>query len=116
MLEVKMGISFEDLKNNCWGGAIDRLNEIEYMGIENKLMRFLEEFYHNDVPTITQINDLLWFDIDDDILRWTPVKNKEQVKDELEEAGKIFEEEEFNNIDINDFDTIGEIMDELGIN
>ena len=55
-------ISFNDLFNRCWSGATDTLETIQENDYENELMNFLEEEFYDEVPTLTAINDLLWFD------------------------------------------------------
>lgn len=62
MLEVKQEMSFEDLKNNCWSGAISTLEAVEKAGLENTLMSYLEEIFCDETPTMTEVNDVLWFD------------------------------------------------------
>ena len=57
---VKKEIDFEDLKEMCWSGAINTLQVIEDNNKQDEFMRFLEEEYQ-DIPTITEVNDLLWF-------------------------------------------------------
>ena len=66
-MEVKIDInSFSDLERLCWSGAQDTLAEIREAGKEDKLMEALEMiFADGETPTLTQINDTLWF-IDDD--------------------------------------------------
>ena len=60
MLEVKQEVNFEDLKNNCWSGAINTLQRVEEEGKEDELIMLLEEVTDN--PSMTTINDILWFD------------------------------------------------------
>ena len=57
-------ISFNDLFNRCWSGAIDTLETIQENDKEDMFMQMLEENYCDEVPTLTEINDLLWFDSD----------------------------------------------------
>lgn len=115
MLEVKMEMNFEDLKNNCWSGALDRIKEIEEKGLEDALMSYLEEIFYDEIPEMVTVNDWLWFEADDWILRNTEVEDKEQVKKELDMAGKCYDEDEFNELDMDDYSTIEEVMDELNI-
>ena len=61
MISVKKELSFEDLKHECWSGAIDTLQKIEEEGKENELMELLQEVFA-DIPTETEINDFLWFE------------------------------------------------------
>lgn len=61
-MEIKNYYDFNDLVNACWGGAIDTLNTIEENGYEDELMNFLEGYYGDEIPTMTEVNDLLWFE------------------------------------------------------
>lgn len=62
---VKEDLSFEDLKKRCWSGAIDTLQKIEEEGEEKQkqLMNLLQEEF-SSTPSITEVNDLLWFEDD----------------------------------------------------
>lgn len=62
---IKQDMDFNDLMNNCWSGAIDTLKTIEEHDKENELMAHLEEIfgsYFDNVPTMTEVNDYLWFE------------------------------------------------------
>lgn len=64
---VKQDINFYDLQENCWSGALDTLKTIEEHNKEEELMEHLESIMSEDVgniPTMTEINDYLWFDSD----------------------------------------------------
>lgn len=60
---IKDDFNFEDLKKECWSGAIDTLQKIEELGLEEELIQLLEEIFE-DVPSLTKVNDFLWFDED----------------------------------------------------
>lgn len=62
MLEVKQEMNFEDLMDNCWSGAISTLKKIEEEGKEEELMNYLEDIFYDSIPTMTDINDILWFE------------------------------------------------------
>ena len=63
LITVKMELSFEDLERDCWSGAIDTLKTIREHDMEDAFMDFLfKVFCDGDYPTLTAINDLLWFD------------------------------------------------------
>lgn len=62
---IKQDMDFNDLMKNCWSGALDTLKTIEEHGKEDELMVHLEdifESYFDNVPTMTEVNDYLWFD------------------------------------------------------
>lgn len=62
---IKDDFSFEDLKRQCWSGAIDTLRTIEEHKKEDLFMTILEDMYMEYIPTLTEINDFLWFEDDD---------------------------------------------------
>ena len=63
MISVKKELSFEDLKKECWSGAVDTLQKIEEEGKEDELMELLQNIF-TYIPTETELNDFLWFDDD----------------------------------------------------
>ena len=60
--------SFEELKENSWSGAVDTLNRIEELGLENKFMSVLESVlemsFENEMTDETELNDFIWFERD----------------------------------------------------
>ena len=56
--------SFEELKENSWSGAVDTLNRIEELKLEDEFMNILEECFdsENETPTDTDVNDFIWFE------------------------------------------------------
>lgn len=61
-MTVKTEINFNELLKLCWSGAIDTLHTVEEEGKELELMALLEEIFIE--PTLTEVNDFLWFDAD----------------------------------------------------
>ena len=67
---VKQEMDFEDLMNNCWSGAINTLQRVEEEGKEEELIDylediFLEDIFYGSIPTITKVNDILWFEYEE---------------------------------------------------
>lgn len=62
-MEIKQDYDFYDLKDEVWQGAVDTLDRIEKEEKQDELMEFLESYFV-DIPTITEVNDLLWFESD----------------------------------------------------
>ena len=93
-MEVKQDMDFDDLRKNCWGQAVDILDEIEKADKENALMSYLEDIYYDDIPTLTEINDLLaydWEKLYDDIgiAKWDELSdlcNSKLIEDAIEEV------------------------------
>lgn len=56
--------NFYELFDNSWGGAVDTLNEIIKQGREDEVMQILEEEFFDQRPTDTQVNDFIWFDLE----------------------------------------------------
>ena len=53
---------FNDLMNACWSGAIDTLNTIQENNKEDELISLLSSECWGDMPNLTEVNDLLWFE------------------------------------------------------
>ena len=74
---VKDEFTFEDLKRQCWSGAIDTLKTIEGNSKEDLFMAILEEMYSEHIPTMTEVNDFLWFE-DDEIFEMLEINVKKE--------------------------------------
>ena len=59
---VKRELDFSDLQRECWSGAVDTLLTIWEHDKQDDLMNFLEGYFEGTVPTMTEVNDLLWFE------------------------------------------------------
>ena len=80
---IKQYMDFNDLMNNCWSGAIDTLKTIEEHDKEEELMAHLEEQWLDEMPTMTQINDYLWFE-DEYIFQCLGISETEEEEEEID--------------------------------
>ena len=62
-MRVTKELDFRDLFEECWC-CDDVLNTIENHDAGDALMNLLEESFYGEVPTITEVNDLIRFDSD----------------------------------------------------
>lgn len=72
------------LKDNCWGGAIDTLNTIEDNEKEDEFIDWLEQCFdcgYNELPTLTELNDYLWFE-DEEIFEALGIGEEEEEYDD----------------------------------
>lgn len=65
MLTIKKDVSFNDLKDMVWSGAVDTMQRIEDEQKQDSLMALLNEVFFEEQPDITDVNDYLWFESDD---------------------------------------------------
>lgn len=64
MLYIKEELNLETFE--AWGGAVSRLEEIKELDITYIVQSYIEEiFMDREDVTETDINDLLWFEMDD---------------------------------------------------
>ena len=82
-ITVKQEMNFEDLMNNCWSGAINTLQRVEEEGKEEELIMLLEEIFIDEIPTMTEINDILWFE-DEMIFESLGIVEEEEEEEEEE--------------------------------
>lgn len=59
---IKEEFDFNDLMNRCWSGALNTLEAVERNDKEEDLMQLLSEVYCDEMPDLTDINDLLRFE------------------------------------------------------
>lgn len=99
-ITVKTELSFSDLQNQCWSGAVDTLNTIYENDKEDELMSLLDElFADDDNCSLTTINDFLWFD-DEYIFECLDISDEDEEdededweEEEDEEIGLSYEED-----------------------
>lgn len=65
MLTIKKDVSFNDLKDMVWSGAVDTMQRIEDEQKQDSLMALLNEVFFETQPDMTEVNDYLWFESDD---------------------------------------------------
>ena len=80
---IKQDMDFNDLMNNCWSGAIDTLNRINELNKENELMAHLEDQWLDEMPTMTEVNDYLWFE-DEFIFECLGISETEDEEEEID--------------------------------
>ena len=67
----------------AWGGAVSRLEEIKELGITDLIQECLEIiFMDEENVTATDINDSLWFDMDDFIESYKEEQAEEEKGEE----------------------------------
>lgn len=47
----------------AWSGAVETLERIKYLGLEDSFNNLIEELYPDGIDE-TQLNDILWFEED----------------------------------------------------
>lgn len=62
-MRIAREFDFNDLQNECWD-CDDVLDAVYNADKEDALMDLLEEVFNSEVPTLTEVNDLLRFDGD----------------------------------------------------
>ena len=92
-MEIKDDYGFDDLRRAVWSGAVDTMETVEKAGKENELMQLLEIEFDNDTPTLTQVNDFLWFE-SDFIYEELDIAEDEDEDEEDEDEDEEDEDEE----------------------
>ena len=92
-MEIKDTFSFSDLQDRCWSGAIDTLITVYNNDKEDELMSLLEMEFEYDIPTLTEVNDFLWFE-DEYIFEQLGISTDEDDDDEEDEEDDDDVEEE----------------------
>lgn len=72
---------FGSLEFNCWSGAIDTLNRIRKAEKEEEFIDYLEDIFYNEIPTMTELNDFIWFE-DEMIFEDLGISDEDDEEDE----------------------------------
>ena len=80
-LEVKAEFDEYELKEQLWSGAEDTMQRIIDEGKASTLFAILSDLYIDELPTLTQINDLLRFE-EEQVFEWCGINNKD-IKEEF---------------------------------
>ena len=78
---IKDDYDFRDLQNACWDNAVETLNKIEEHDMEDEFMDWFESYFGDEIPTITEVNDLLRFD-DEWVLEQLGISEDEEEEDD----------------------------------
>lgn len=62
---IKKEMNWYDIKENAWAGAVSVIEDIEAQGREDEAMSLIEEVFYDEVPSETDVNDFIWFDLAD---------------------------------------------------
>ena len=80
---VKNDLDFNDLENECWECDYT-LDAISENNKEEEFMNLLEEQFGGDIPTMTEVNDLIRFE-DDFIFDALGIRIDDEEEEEEEE-------------------------------
>lgn len=98
-MEIKNDYGFRDLQNACWGQATKILDEISDADKEDALMSYLEDIFSDDIPTLTEVNDLLAYDWEQvyegiEMIQWDELKDlcdSKLIEDGIKEVESFIE-------------------------
>ena len=96
-IQVTSELDFNDLMSQCWSGALDTLNRIYDNNMEDDFMDLLNEIF--ETPTMTDINDYLWFSADYIYASLGISEDDEDEYDEDEYDEDEYDEDEYDEDD-----------------
>ncbi|MBO7712920.1 MAG: hypothetical protein J6S85_05085 [Methanobrevibacter sp.] len=82
-MRIAREFDFNDLQYNCWD-CEDVLEAVANADMEDSLMDLLEDCFNEEIPTLTEVNDLLRFD-GDWVLETLGIEEDDDEDDEEEE-------------------------------
>lgn len=72
---------FYEIANMAWSGAVDVCQEIIRQDKANEAMCLIEEIFMEEMPTETQLNDFIWFELGDLMNLWNDEENAEEEEE-----------------------------------
>jgi hypothetical protein len=79
-MEIKKDYTVYQLYDDSWSGARDTLNTIMKNNKEDEFVDLFHSVFDEQIPTLTEVNDWLWFD-DDWILAILDITDEEDEID-----------------------------------
>lgn len=76
---------FKTIAENAWSGAIQVCNEVIRQDRENEAMCLIEEIFAETMPSATQLNDFIWFELGDLMHLWNAEEDEEEDEEDAEE-------------------------------
>lgn len=69
---------FYEIADMAWSGAVDVCQEIIRQDRANEAMCLIEEIFMEEMPTETQLNDFIWFELGDLMNLWDAEEDAEE--------------------------------------
>jgi hypothetical protein len=78
-ITIRKSLTFEELLEASWSGARDVLNRVQEAGREAEAMEIIVEVFETEeiIPTETQVNDFIWFELPDEMNLYGDVEDDE---------------------------------------
>ena len=76
---------FKAIAAMVWSGAVEVCKEIIMQERENEAMCLIEEIFAETMPTETQLNDFIWFELGDLMHLWDAYEDDAEDDDEDDE-------------------------------
>ena len=114
-IQVTSELDFNDLMSQCWSGAVDTLNRIYDNNKEARFMDLLNERFACMSPTLTEVNDYLWFQ-SDEIFEYLGISedDEEEGEDDEDEYDEEEGEDDEDEYDEDEYDEDDEDDEEEG--
>lgn len=72
---------FYELKQNSWSGALQTLEQVEEKGVEGQVLDLLNDVIGEGL-TETQLNDYIWFDLENDLKEFYSINLWDEEEEE----------------------------------
>lgn len=92
-----------DIRHDCWSGAADRIEMLTDDQIDT-LESYLEDMYADDIPSMTEVNDFIWFE-DSTWVEWLGFDSLEELEFVNNANSDVYRFTEYND-ELYEFDDI----------
>ena len=73
---------FDAVADMAWSGAVQVCQEIIMQERGDEAMALIEEIFCEDIPSDTQLNDFIWFELGDIMHLWDAEEDDEEDTEE----------------------------------
>lgn len=75
---------FNEVAKMAWAGAVQVCQEIINQDREAEAMALIEEIFAESIPSATELNDFIWFELGDMMDLWDAEEDTEEDAEEEE--------------------------------
>ena len=73
---------FNEVAKMAWSGANEVCNEVIRQGKEAEAMCLIEDIFAETMPSVTKLNDFIWFELGDIMHLWDAEEDDEEDTEE----------------------------------
>ena len=116
MIEVREELNSWEIEDKSWGEAKKTFELVHERGIDlDDFIEMVGMCFEDYTPTMTELNDYIGYDCLDWILNNSSFEDYDDLVQILNYHGVEFDEDELSKLNLDEYNYVGEVLNELGL-